>query len=82
MHPQTRSISASKCTSEFNSTMACKCVSKLARLRPPSSSPSSHNHGLHVHLYVLSIKRLQVPLRVCSSTVCSQIGRMYIYRVS
>jgi hypothetical protein len=36
---QTRSITTSKCISEFNWISACMCVSKLARSRPPSTSP-------------------------------------------
>jgi len=41
----TRSITASKCISEFT------------RSRPPSASPNSLNHGLQVHLWVHSISR-------------------------
>jgi hypothetical protein len=70
MHLQTRSILASKRIFEFNSISACKCVSKLARLRPPSTSPSSHDHGLQVYLYVLAIQGLKVSPRLCPSTVC------------
>jgi hypothetical protein len=50
MHLPTHSITASKCISKFNSISASKCISKLARSRPPSTSPSSHDHGLQVHL--------------------------------
>jgi len=41
MHVQTRSITASN------------CISKLARLRPPSS----HHHGLQVHIFKLVLSR-------------------------
>jgi hypothetical protein len=68
LHLQTRSIMASKCISEFNSITASKCISKLAPFRPPSASLSSLN------------QRLQVLLRLRSSTICRQIGHMYIYR--
>jgi hypothetical protein len=61
MHLQTRSIVASKCISEFNLTSASKCISKLARLRPPSVSQSSLNHGLPVHL--------QTPSRTASKCI-------------
>jgi len=47
-----RSITASMCISEFNLISASKCISKLAQSRPPSASPNSLNHGLHVHLWV------------------------------
>ena len=50
IHLQPRSITASKCISEFNSITACICISKLTPSRPPSTSPSSHDHGLQVHL--------------------------------
>jgi len=50
VHLQTRSITASKCISEFM-IMASKCIFKLARLRPPSS----HDHGLQLHLQTGSI---------------------------
>jgi len=40
---QTRSITVSK------------CISKLARSRPPSASPNSLDHGLQVHLQTRSI---------------------------
>jgi len=55
MHLQTHSIAAFKCISEFNLILACKCFSKLARLRPPSASLSSLDHGLTVHLQTRSI---------------------------
>jgi len=35
--------------------MACKCISKLARSRPPSLSPNSLDYGLQVHLQTRSI---------------------------
>ena len=47
---QTRSITASQGISEVTIT-ASKCISKLARLRPPSS----HDHGLHLHLQTRSM---------------------------
>jgi len=59
---QTRSITASKCISEFNLISASKCISKIALSRPPcaslsstwsrppSASPNSLYHGLQVHL--------------------------------
>jgi hypothetical protein len=62
IHLQTRSIMASKGISEFKTDiglqvhlqirliMASKCIIKLTRLWPPSTSPSSHNHRLQVHL--------------------------------
>jgi len=50
VHLQTRSITASQCISEFRTT-ASKCISELARSRPPSS----HNHGLQLHLRTRSI---------------------------
>jgi hypothetical protein len=88
---QFNSISASKCISKLtplrptstsptstdhglqvdlqtHSIAASKYISHFARLPPPSASLSSLN------------QRLQVLLRLCSSTACSQIGRMYIYR--
>jgi len=73
VHLQTRSMTASKCISEFNSITGSKCISKLLDLglqmhlqtpsitasksisklspsRPPSTSPTSHDHVLQVHL--------------------------------
>jgi len=47
---QTRSITSSKCISEFTIT-ASMCISKLARLRPASS----HEDGLQLHLETRSI---------------------------
>jgi len=96
-------------------TIAFRCISKLARLRPPSASLSFLDLGLQVHLSVqldLSLPvhlqihsitaskslskftrsqppsaslhsltwRLQALLWLHSSTVCSQIDRMYIFR--
>jgi len=52
---QTRSITACKCISEFNWNPASKYISKLTRSQPPSTFPSSHDHGLQVHLEILSI---------------------------
>jgi len=34
--------------------MASKCISKLTRLRPPSVSPNSPNHGLQVRIIMAS----------------------------
>ena len=48
VHLQSRSITASQCMSEFT-IMASKCISKLARSPPPSSSLHSLDHGCHVH---------------------------------
>ena len=153
-HLQTRSITASKCISEFNLILASKYISKLApswppsafltykisaskcifklarsrpmcaslssircwppsaslsysisaskpaRSRPPSASQSSTRFWhLQTHSMVASKsisqftllrppssylnplnQRLQVLLRLRSSTVCSQIGHMYIQR--
>jgi len=40
---------------QSRSIIACyKCISKLARSRPPSASPNSIDHGLQVHLSVHS----------------------------
>ena len=47
---QTLSITASQCISEFNSISACKWIFELTPSRPPSTSPSSHNHGLQAPL--------------------------------
>jgi len=35
---------------------ACKCISKLARSQPPSVSPNSLDHSLHVYLETRSIR--------------------------
>jgi hypothetical protein len=78
---QTRAITGSKCIFELldlslqmhlqtHSIAASKYISQFTRSRPPSASLSSLN------------QRLQVLLRLRSSTVCSQIGRIYIYRES
>jgi len=48
---QSHSTTASKVHLETRSIMASKCISKLARLRPPSS----HGHRLQVHLQTRSI---------------------------
>jgi len=37
------------------SIMACKCISKLARSRPPNASRNSLDRGLQVHLQTRSI---------------------------
>ena len=58
VHLQTRLITASKFTRSWppsadlqtRSIVASKCISKLARSRPPSASPISLDHGLQVHL--------------------------------
>jgi hypothetical protein len=70
MHLQTRSITASKCISEFNSITASKCISELldlglqmhlqtplssTRSRPASASPNSLDRCLQVHLPVHTI---------------------------
>jgi len=47
VHLQTRSISASKCSSQFT------------RSRPPIASPNSLDHGLKVHLWVHSTSASQ-----------------------
>jgi len=51
-----------------SSITVSKYVSQFTLSRPPSESLSSLN------------QRLQVLLRLRSSTICHQIGRMYIYR--
>ena len=55
MHLETRSITASKSICEFDLISASKFISKLARLRPPSASLSSLDHGLPVDLQIRSI---------------------------
>ena len=50
MHLRTPSSTASKCITEFNLISASKCISKLTPSRPRSTFPSSHDHGLQVHL--------------------------------
>jgi len=63
LYLQTRSITPSKCSSKFARSRpqsaslsslddGTKCISNLARLRPPSS----HYHGFQVHLPTRSIK--------------------------
>jgi hypothetical protein len=44
--------------------VASKCITKLARLHPPSASPDSHDHSLQVHLRAHSITALK-----CISTL-------------
>jgi hypothetical protein len=51
-----------------HSIVASKYISLFTRSWPPSASLSSLNHRLHVLL------------QLHSGTICSQIGRMYIYR--
>jgi len=80
MHLQTRLITASKCISVFNSIWASKCISKLARSQPPSTSPKFTQLQLPSESPSSLNQQLQVLLQLHCSTVCSQIGRMYIYR--
>jgi hypothetical protein len=53
---------------QTDSIAASKHISQFTRPRPPSASLSSLNH------------RLQVLLWLSCSIICSQTGRMYIYR--
>jgi hypothetical protein len=75
VHLHLGSITASKFTWPLppSASQTCpgtgfKCIIEFVRSQPPSASL----HSL--------ICRLQVLLRLGSSTVCSQIGCMYIYR--
>jgi len=56
VHLQTCSITSSKHISVFNLISACRCIFKVAQLRPPSASPNLHYYGLPVHLQAYSIK--------------------------
>jgi len=77
-----RSITASKCNPEFNSISVTRFISKLAKMRPPSTSPSSCDHGLQLHLYVLSLSFSRcscdyAPVRsVARLAVCISIERL------
>jgi len=53
--PAAPSIDLLKVLVPTRSITASKCISKLARSRPPSVSPASIDHGLQVHLRVHSI---------------------------
>jgi len=53
---------------QTHSIAAAKYISSFTPSLPPSASLSSLN------------QHLEVLLRLCSSTVCNQIGHMYIYR--
>jgi len=50
-----RPSTASKCSSNFAWSWPPKCISKLARLPPPSASPNSLDRGLQVYLQTCSI---------------------------
>jgi len=44
---------------QSHSMKACKCIIKLARSQPPSSSPNFLDHGLQVHIQTRSIPASQ-----------------------
>ena len=46
-----RPLTAAKCSSNLAQSQPLKCISRPARLRPPSS----HDHGFKVHLRIHSI---------------------------
>ena len=62
VHYQTRSITASKCISEFTPSLgiqvhlqthwilASKCISEFTQCQSPRASPNTLEHGLQVHL--------------------------------
>jgi len=56
------------------SIMACKCISKLGRSRPPNASPNSLDRGLQVHLWVQLDLGLQVHLQTRSITASKCIS--------
>jgi len=72
---QTRSITACKFARSWppsaylhtRSITASKCISKLARLPPPSASPKSLDHGLGVYLWVHLIVIFRRTLNSCQA---------------
>jgi hypothetical protein len=57
---------------QTRSIMACKCISKLARLR----SPNSLDHGLQVYLQTRSITASKVHLQSRSITASNCISKV------
>jgi hypothetical protein len=65
VHLQTRSITASNCISEFNLILTSKCISKLARSRPPSASLS---YTIWASKCISKLARSRPPCASLSST--------------